>query len=250
MSSNKKTAKKEIKKIEENSKLPLIISLLVLLGIGAFATWYFLSNSNNPSNTTNTTNGKTESSETIAAGNPTTPTEAYKKLFAALKAKDKATIKSMMSKDTLGLAQMQAGQSKKDIDEVLKNGFFTANATDKLPAIRDERVKGRFGAIEVFSKKQSAWENMPFIIENGMWKLAVGNLFGGSFKSPGKPRTTIEKENANAAGKRDLVPLKNKNANINVANIKPKVIDTNKAEKLPGPPNKVPPPPPPSKNKK
>lgn len=245
MSSNKKTAKKEIKKVEEKSKFPLVISLLVILGIGAFATWYFLSNSNEKETSKgNTTSTKTGNSETIAPGNPKTPTDAYKKLYAAVKSQNKSAIRSLMSKDSMGLAQMQAGQSKKEVDEVLRNAFTATTYAKKLPAIRDERIKGRYGAIEVFNEKHRKWENLPFIIENGAWKLAVGNLFAGNFQSPGKPRTTIEKENANAAGKRDMVPYSN--SNINTANIKPKVIDTNKAERLPGPPNKVPPP----KNKK
>lgn len=236
MSSNKTTANKELNNIEKKSIFPKIVLLVVSLGVLIFGAWYLLSNPasiNETQSGTETGNATEAESATITSGNPATPTEAYKKLYAAVKGKDKATIKSMMSKDSIGLGQMQAGQTKKDIDEVLANGFFTANMSDKLPAIRDERIKGKFGAVEVFSQKKNDWEDIPFVIEGGAWKLAVGNMFAGTFESPGTPRTIVEKENANAAGKTDMIPYGNGNVNTN---IKPKVIDPSKGEILPAMP--------------
>ncbi len=233
MSSNKNDVKKEIKKVQKKSRLPQILGLLLVLGIGGFGAWYLL---NNPGKT----NPTGTASETIAPGNPQTPTETYKKLYAAVKSQNKEEIKSIMSKDSIGLANMQAGQSKKEVDEVLKNAFTATTFSETLPTIRDERVKGKFGAIEVFNKKNNRWEDLPFVIEDGMWKLAIGNLFAGSFQSPGKSRSTIDKENANAAGKTDLVPYGNGNVNMNV---KPKIIDPMKDGKIPMQKGKLPIPP-------
>lgn len=234
MSSNKKTSNKEIKNVTKKSKLPLILVGLVVLGIIGFGAWYFLNQKNNSSETT-------ESVE-IASGNPKTPTETYKKLFEAVKNKNKSAIRSMMSKDSMGLANMQAGKSKKDVDEVLSNAFTSTVFTDKLPPIRDERVKGKFGAIEVYDYSKSEWQDLPFVIEDGAWKLAVGNLFAGTYERPGKGRATIERENANATGQTKVVPYSNSNTNTN---IKPTVIDPTKGGKVPipmqqpdAPPNK------------
>ena len=47
------------------------------------------------------------------------PTEAYRMLYAAVKAKDSDTIKQLMSKGSLGLAGMSAGQQKKPLEQVL-----------------------------------------------------------------------------------------------------------------------------------
>ncbi len=227
MSSNKNTAKSELNNVAKKSKMPMIIGLLLLLGGIGFGSWYLLSNKNQP------TTGNTESeSAKINPGNPPTPTEAYKKLYAAVKSKNKAEIKALMSNDSIGLAQMQAGQSKKEVDEVLANAFTSTTFADKLPAIRDERVKDKFGAIEVFDHSKNQWQDVPFVIENGAWKLAVGNLFAGTFQSPGKGRSVIEKENANAAGKTDMVPYGNGNLNTN---IEPKIIDPTKGGKVPIP---------------
>ncbi|NNE68521.1 MAG: hypothetical protein HKN33_18280 [Pyrinomonadaceae bacterium] len=162
-------------------------------------------------------------------GKAKTPTEAYQQLFAAVKSKDTDRIKSTMSKSTLKFAEGVAGQQKKKIEEVLRNGFHRSTMTDKLPAIRDERVKGDFGAVEVYVTKDKKWENVRFVMEDGGWKLAVGETWSGNFKSPGKSRTIREKENANAAGNSDLVPYGNGNMNTN---IKPKIIDPMKDKNL------------------
>ncbi|MBA4185897.1 MAG: hypothetical protein H0X49_18105, partial [Acidobacteria bacterium] len=70
-----------------------------------------------------------------------TPTEAYKILFAAVKAKDSGKIKQMMSKSTLGLAEFSGSQQKKSIDQILENGFVAPTLATSLTEIRDERVK-------------------------------------------------------------------------------------------------------------
>ena len=223
MTTNKNTAEKELKKIRKKSKLPYIIGLVIVLGAIGFGGWYLLSKQQ-------TASPANPGSETIAAGNPQTPTEAYKKLYAAVKNKNTAEIRTVMSKDSIGLAQMQAGQSKKKIEDVLANAFTSTTFADQLPPIRDERIKGKFGAIEVYDYSKKQWQDLPFVIEDGAWKLAVGNLFAGTFESPGKGRAMIERENANAAGDTKMVPYGNGNVNTNV---KPKIIDPMKDGKIP-----------------
>ena len=53
------------------------------------------------------------------------------------------------------------------------------------------------GAIEVWNSKERAWDDLPFINEDGSWRLAVGDIFSGGYKKPGKGRDEIEKEAAN-----------------------------------------------------
>ncbi|MGI8786495.1 MAG: hypothetical protein ACR2HG_01870 [Pyrinomonadaceae bacterium] len=126
-----------------------------------------------------------------------TPTEAYKMLYAAVKAKDTEKIKQLMSKDTLNLAQFNADRQKITLEKSLENGLVAPTLADSLTEIRDERVKDKFGAIEVFNPKDNRWEDLPFILEDGSWKLAVGDLFKGTYQSPGKGQTEIEREASN-----------------------------------------------------
>lgn len=127
------------------------------------------------------------------------PTEAYKMLFAACKAKDAATIRQLMSKASLGLAEFSASQQKKSVDQILENGLVAPTISPVLTEIRDERVKDSYGAIEVFNSTDNRWEDLPFVLEDGTWKLAVGDLFQDTFKSPGKSKGQLEKDASNTA---------------------------------------------------
>ena len=165
-------------------------------------------------------------------GGSGSPTEAYKNLFAAVKSKNTGDIKKQMSKATLQFAEMAAGQQKKTIDEVLENGFLSSTQSPSLPPIRDERVSGNMGAVEVWDSKNSRWEDDPFVLEDGGWKLAVGNMFQGSWNSPGKGQSVRDMEAANAAGNNMMPAAPNSNVNFNaIKPIKPKELPEANAKK-------------------
>jgi hypothetical protein len=154
--------------------------------------------------------------ESVPAGKASSPTEAYKMLYTAVKAKKSDEIKKMLSKDTVRFAEGVAAQAKKSFDDQIRNGFTRTTFAEKMPAIRDERINGNFGAVEVYNAGDNKWEDLPFILEDGGWKLAVGNVFAGSWKRPGLPRSIREQQNANAAGRNNMVPYGNLNSNANI----------------------------------
>ena len=162
---------------------------------------------------------------TTSGGTGGSPTEAYKALFAAVKSKDTERIKATMSKKTHAFAEMVAGRQNQPIEKVFENGFTATTFSESLPEIRDERVDGEYGAVEVWNAKDKRWEDLGFVLEDGAWKLAIGEMFGGTFKSPGKGRAIKEQEAANAMSN-NLVPGMpdnvNMNANTNVQVIVPK----------------------------
>jgi CubicO group peptidase (beta-lactamase class C family) len=130
------------------------------------------------------------------------PAAAYARLFAAVKAKDTEAIRREMSRGSMGLAEMAAGQQKKPIEEVLKNGFSETTFADRLPAMRDLRIKGNFAALEIYNEYRTklkdgsapVWDDIPFIFEDGDWKLAFGDAFAGKWNSPGKSFSQLERE--------------------------------------------------------
>ena len=130
-----------------------------------------------------------------------TPTETYKLLFAAVKSKNTEAIKQLVSTNTQAFAQGLAQQQNKPIEKVYENGFTATTFAESLPEIRDERIDGNMGAIEVRNAKDNKWEDLPFVKDDGGWKLAIGDIFKGTYKSPGKGRDVKEQEAANAAGK-------------------------------------------------
>ena len=134
-----------------------------------------------------------------------TPTEAYRRLYAAVKGKDTDAIKTQMSSRTLSFAESVGARQNKRIDQVFENGFTATTFSANLPEIRDERVDCKMGAVEVYNSRDSKWEDLPFVLENGQWKLAVGDMFAGTYKSPGKGRAQKEAEAANAMGNKTNV---------------------------------------------
>lgn len=143
------------------------------------------------------------------------PTEAYKLLYAAVKSKDTEAIKATMSKKTQEFAVMVSQKQSSPIEKVFENGFTATTFAESLPEIRDERVVDDMGNLEVFNSKDNRWEDLPFILENGNWRLAVGDLFAGTHKSAGKGRAQKEAEAANVLSN-NMVPV-NANVNINAA---------------------------------
>ncbi|HXG84492.1 MAG TPA: hypothetical protein VNI84_10735 [Pyrinomonadaceae bacterium] len=167
--------------------------------------------------------------ETIKASSPT---EAYKMLFAAVRAKDTDKIRQMLSKNSMALAGSAAMQFNHTIEKQLENGMLETTITDTLPEIRDERVKDNYGAVEVYNKKASRWDETFFVNEDGGWKLAVGDAFNGSYKSPGKGRAQLEAEASNSAGDNMIPGMPNTNgkpsASGNVKTIEVPVEDSTK----------------------
>jgi hypothetical protein len=75
----------------------------------------------------------------------------------------------------------------------------------------------------VWNAKDKRWEDLAFVFEDGAWRLAIGEIFAGTFTSPGKGRAIKEQEAANAMSN-NLVPVMpaNGNSNTNVQVIVPK----------------------------
>lgn len=196
-------------KFKNSSKIIFTILALACAAIAIACPNSSADNStNNTARLSNTNTGKTVPGQPmpenkpptmtdVPVGNAKTPSEAYRMLFAAVKSQDPAKIKSMLSKGSLGLAEMAAGQQKKTVEEVVKNGFTETTFVDDYPQLRDERIKGNFGAVEVWNAARKQWDDIPFILEDGSWKAAFGDAFGNKWQSPGKGQAVIEQENAN-----------------------------------------------------
>jgi hypothetical protein len=144
------------------------------------------------------------------------PIEAFSFLFEAVRSKNIDGIKQISSKATRELAQVSASSFKQSCFDSYKNGFTETVMQDKMPETRDLRTDGDVAAMEV-RRADGKWENIPFVKEGNGWKLAIGDLFFGRIKSPGKAQSILEQENANARGLNNgtVNPMPNKNGNAN-----------------------------------
>jgi hypothetical protein len=140
-----------------------------------------------------------QSSETVKRerAKASTPREAYRLLYEAVKDKDTEGIKQLMSNNTMTFAGFAAEQQKQSLEKMFENGLTATTFADSLPETRDIRVNANFGAVEVWNEKDNRWDDLPFVLEDGGWKLAVGDAFKGEFKSPGKGQAQLEMEAGN-----------------------------------------------------
>lgn len=146
-----------------------------------------------------------------AAGD--TPTAAYKRLYNAVKSKNTESIKAEMTRTTIDFAAGVSAKNKTPIEKVFENGFTGSTFSPNVPDIRDERIDCNMGQVEVWNAQNQVWDDLPFMIEDGQWKLAVGDLFKGTFKSPGKGMAIREAEAANAARGNVAAPVNAANNN-------------------------------------
>jgi hypothetical protein len=99
------------------------------------------------------------------------PTETLRVLSEASKKKDTAAIKSYLSKGTLNMLEQSAARQQKSVDELLKqeNGAPFQN----LPEIKNEQITGETAVVEVKNDVTGEFEKIPFVKEDGVWKVAL-----------------------------------------------------------------------------
>lgn len=100
---------------------------------------------------------------------PSTPIETFKTYTKAIKQKDTATMKLLLSAETIKMHELEAQAQNVTVDDIVKREtLFTENqSTVKL---RNEKIDGDKATLEV-ENSFSAWETVPFVKENGEWKI-------------------------------------------------------------------------------
>lgn len=127
---------------------------------------------NQPPNTANTAVQPNQAIvETQPAQPALSPSDTLKALNEASKKKDTGAIKSYLSNGTLALLEESAAKQKQQVDDLLKEDgsapFY------ELPKILGEKVEGETATVEVENAMTKAAEKIPFVKENGVWKVAI-----------------------------------------------------------------------------
>lgn len=99
-----------------------------------------------------------------------TPLDTLKAYTQAIKKKDTATMKSLLSKGSLKMASDEAKAQNISSDEVLqRETLFSSD--QKTLEFRNEKVEGDSATIEV-KDSFGSFDKVPFIKEDGNWKIA------------------------------------------------------------------------------
>ena len=104
-----------------------------------------------------------------AESKPATPIETFKTYTKAVKNKDVATMKLLLSNATMEMNQMEAQARGLSVDEVIQNEtLFSDN--QKTVKLRNEKIEGEIATLEV-ENTFGKWEIVPFVLESGQWKI-------------------------------------------------------------------------------
>lgn len=100
---------------------------------------------------------------------PDSPIQTFKTYTKAIKAKDTTTMKLLLSKATIDMHQLEAQAQGVTVDEIVKREtLFTE--TQKTVKLRNEKIEGDTATLEV-ENSFGSWETVPFIKEDGEWKI-------------------------------------------------------------------------------
>ncbi|HWP54042.1 MAG TPA: hypothetical protein VN476_07880 [Pyrinomonadaceae bacterium] len=107
----------------------------------------------------------------LACSFGSSPTATFKGFIEAQKNKDVAGMKKRLSKRSLVMVENAALAESKTIDQILANDYPAAQA-QKAPEMRNEKVTGDSGTLEVKYDGVKEWQTMYFVKADGDWKIA------------------------------------------------------------------------------
>jgi hypothetical protein len=115
------------------------------------------------------------------AASPTATMEAF---FEATRKKDVVAFKKTLSKGTLDLMEGVAKAQNTTLDETLKSGMESPETAKNsaTPQMRNEKIDGETATLEVQNDQNKEWETVPFVKENGEWKIALDKAMQDSQK--------------------------------------------------------------------
>jgi hypothetical protein len=114
------------------------------------------------------------------------PTATFKKFFEASKKKDVPGIRKTLSKGSLEMFDKFAKQQNKTMDEMLKE-VDKDSKTETMPETRNEKIDGETATLEVKNEKTGKWDSLPFVKEEGEWKIAFDKFIENMLKQLQQP---------------------------------------------------------------
>ena len=99
------------------------------------------------------------------------PADTLKALSEASNKKDVAAIKKYLSMGTLALLETGAREQNKTVDEALRED--DGGPFQTLPEMGAAKIEDDKASLKVRNVDTGEFENLPFVKENGEWKVAI-----------------------------------------------------------------------------
>ena len=136
------------------------------------------------------------------------PADILKQYVAASQRQDIAAMKALLSKGSLDLIEKSAQTQGTTTDAILRREASVKIKT--APETRNEKIEGETATVEVKNETNGSFDmTMPFVRENGAWKIARDKYIEEILKKAGDE---VNKKLANSALSNNN-PAVNSNAN-------------------------------------
>jgi len=123
------------------------------------------------------------------------PMDTMRALNEAARKKDTATLKSFVSKGTLSMMEENAKRQNSTVDELLKKD--SGAPFEELPEMRNEKITGDAATVEVKDKNSEKWVTLPFVKEDGVWKVALDKFIQDAMKQMNEEMKMPAADNSN-----------------------------------------------------
>jgi hypothetical protein len=100
---------------------------------------------------------------------PSTPVQTFQTYVKAFKKKDIKTMKLLLSSATIKMHEQEAKSQNTTVDEIIKRETLLAEG-QKGVDYKDEKIEGDKATLQ-FKNSFGTWETMPFVREEGVWKI-------------------------------------------------------------------------------
>jgi hypothetical protein len=150
----------------------MILALALAIVVFTTACSKSPSNANNSNSTANSANTNSSSAASTTTGGGGAIKAAYTAFYEAGKRGDIQGVKRGMSAGTLKMLEEGAKKQGKSVDEALKADM---NVPARLPEMENEKIDGDTATLDL-KDEDGTRITMPFVKENGEWKVAVDKL--------------------------------------------------------------------------
>jgi len=97
------------------------------------------------------------------------PLETFKTYTKAIKQKDTTTMKLLLSNATIKMHEKEAKAQGLTVDEIVKRETLFSE-DQKTVEFRNEKIDGDKATLQV-KNSYGSWETVPFVREDGVWKI-------------------------------------------------------------------------------
>lgn len=98
-----------------------------------------------------------------------TPLDTFKTYTKAIKQKDTATMKLLLSNETIKMHEQEAKAQNVSLDEIVKRETLFDEGQTSVE-YRNEKIEGEKATLEV-KNAFGNWERVPFVFEDNAWKI-------------------------------------------------------------------------------